>query len=113
MSEIQSIAAMILISIGTFFLFVGSWGIVRLPDFYSRTHAVSLSDTMGIILVLGGLMVYEGFTLQSAKLFIAIVFMALAGPTGSHAIARAAFRAGLKPLFSGGRKEKETDATGT
>lgn len=100
MTEIQNILAVLLISLGTFFIFVGSWGIIRLPDFYSRSHAVSLSDTLGIILVLGGLMVYEGFNVNSAKLFIAILFVAHSSPTGSHAIARAAFRGGLKPWFT-------------
>ncbi len=107
MTEIQNIAAVILISLGTFFMFVGSWGIIRLPDFYSRSHAVSLSDTLGIFLVLGGLMVYEGFTVNSAKLFIAILFVAHASPTGSHAIARAAFRGGLKPWFNDTGSDKK------
>ncbi|OPL15932.1 MAG: cation:proton antiporter [delta proteobacterium MLS_D] len=100
MTEIQNLVTIILVTLGTFFMFVGSWGIVRLPDFYSRSHAVSLSDTLGILLILGGLMVYEGFTINSAKIFIALIFMAHASPTGSHAIARAAFRGGLKPLFT-------------
>ena len=107
MSELQNILVVICISLGAFFMFVGSWGIVRLPDFYSRSHAVSLSDTLGIILVLGGLMIYEGFTVNSAKLFIAILFVAHASPTGSHAIARAAFRGGLKPWFNTDGSDKK------
>ncbi len=107
MGEIQNLLAVLMISFGAFFMFVGSCGIVRLPDFYSRSHAASLGDTLGIILVLGGLMVYEGFTMNSAKLFIAIVFVAHASPTGSHAIARAAFRAGLKPWFKTNESDRE------
>lgn len=107
MTEIQNILAAVCIILGAFFLFVGSWGIVKLPDFYSRSHAVSLGDTLGIILVLGGLMIYEGFTLNSAKLFIAILFVAHATPTGSHAIARAAYKGGLKPWFGNEGETKE------
>ncbi|MCK9230451.1 MAG: monovalent cation/H(+) antiporter subunit G [Syntrophales bacterium] len=108
MIEIQIILAAACIIMGAFFLFVGSLGIIKFPDFYSRAHAVSVGDTLGIILVLGGLMIYEGFSLNSGKLFIAILFVAHATPTGSHAIARAAYRGGLKPWFgpAGGDEKK-------
>ena len=100
MIDIQSTITVILVVLGAFFMFVGSFGIIRLPDFYSRSHAIGKSDTLGIMLVLAGLMVYEGFTPNSFKLVLAIVFVALSNPTGSHAIARAAFRHGLKPWFN-------------
>jgi len=80
-------------------MLIGSIGLLRLPDFYSRTHATSKSDTLGIILVLGGLAFYEGFNINSAKLLIAIIFVGLANPVGVHALARAAFKQGLKPWF--------------
>ena len=104
MTDIQNIVTVILVVAGAFFMFVGSFGIIRLPDFYSRSHAIGKSDTLGIMLVLAGLMVYEGMTPNSLKLALAIVFVMLANPTGSHAMARAAFRDGLKPWFS---KDKE------
>ena len=99
MIPFQHVAALLIVCIGGFFLFVGSVGVVRLPDFYSRTHAATKSDTLGIMLVLGGLVIYEGFTENSIKLIIAIVFVALANPVGSHALAKAAFRYGLEPWF--------------
>jgi len=107
MTELQSVLAALCIILGAFFLFVASWGIIKLPDFYARSHAASLGDTLGIILVLGGLMIYEGFTLNSAKLLIAILFVAHATPTGSHAIARAAYKGGLKPWFGNEGDEKK------
>jgi multicomponent Na+:H+ antiporter subunit G len=97
MSELREIVALVFLFAGAFFLLVGSVGIVRLPDFFTRTHATSKSDTLGIMLVLGGLVVSVGLTLNSAKLLLAIVFVALANPVGSHALARAALRFGLKP----------------
>ena len=100
MTELQNILAIILVSLGAFFMLIGSLGIIRLPDFYSRSHAIGESDTLGIMLVLSGIAVYEGFTVTSIKLVIAIIFIALANPTGSHAIARAAHRFGLKPWFN-------------
>jgi len=97
MSSIPYIISVILICLGAFFLFVGGVGIVRLPDFYTRSHAITKSDTLGIILVLAGLAVNEGMTVTSLKLCIAIVFVAIANPTGIHALARAGFKYGLRP----------------
>jgi multicomponent Na+:H+ antiporter subunit G len=92
-------ASLALIAAGVVFMFVGSLGVVRLPDFYARTHAASKTDTLGIMLVVGGLIVFEGFTLNSFKLLFVLLFVALANPIGSHALARAAMIGGLKPLL--------------
>ena len=86
---------------GVFFLMVGRIGLIRLPDFYSRSHATAKSDTLGIMLVIFGLILYEGLTLNSAKLLIILTFVALTNPTATHALARAAFQFGLKPRFTG------------
>ncbi|TRZ97586.1 MAG: cation:proton antiporter, partial [Deltaproteobacteria bacterium] len=48
---------------GAFFLLVGSVGLVRLPDFYCRNHATGKSDTLGVMLVIFGMILIEGFTL--------------------------------------------------
>jgi multicomponent Na+:H+ antiporter subunit G len=97
--EVVSLALLIA---GAFFLLVGSIGIVRLPDFFTRTHATGKTDTLGLILALAGLAVHDGFTLNSAKLLVAVVFVALTGPVGTHALARAAYRSGLRPWYRGG-----------
>ena len=54
------ILALILAIAGAFFLFVGSIGVVRLPDFYTRTHAVGKSDTLGLVLAILGITVHGG-----------------------------------------------------
>lgn len=100
MSEIQIIISILFVSLGILFMLVGSIGIVRLPDFYSRTHATSKSDTLGIIFVILGLMIYEGFTQSSFKLILVVLFIALSNPIGTHALARAAMKKGLSPFFS-------------
>jgi len=84
---------------GAFFLMVGSVGLVRLPDFYCRNHATGKSDTLGVMLVIFGMILIEGFTLNSAKLFFVLVFVFLTNPTGTHALANAAIRSGLTPWF--------------
>lgn len=100
MTEIQIVTSIIFVSLGILFMLVGSIGIVRLPDFYSRTHATSTSDTLGIIFVILGLVIYEGFTQSSAKLILVVLFIALSNPIGTHALARAAMKKGLSPFFS-------------
>ena len=92
MGTIQQILVLAMVCAGSFFLLVGSVGILRLPDFFCRTHATSKNDTLGIMLTLGGLAVYEGFTLTSLKLVTAVVFVALAYPIGSHVLVNVAAR---------------------
>lgn len=105
----QTIICILLIVLGILFIFAGSVGMLRLPDFYSRSHAVSTSDTLGIIFVIGGLIVYEGFTQSSLKLLFIILFIALANPVGSHALARAALKKGIKPFYNKRSAEDQTE----
>jgi multicomponent Na+:H+ antiporter subunit G len=100
--DIRSIIVGVLLALGCFLIVVASIGIVRFPDFYSRMHPTGKSDTMGQALVLSGLMIYEGFSLVSIKLLIIIVFIFIANPTASHALAKAAYVAGVKPWEKGG-----------
>lgn len=94
-----SALAMVLIAAGIFFIFIGSVGVLRLPDFFSRSHAVSKSDTLGIMCVIAGLMILEGLTLNSLKLLLVILFVFLANPIGTHALARAAMAKGIRPVL--------------
>lgn len=104
MPELQSIFSILFVSTGIVFMLVGSIGILRLPDFYSRTHAISKSDTLGIMFVIFGLVIFEGFTISSGKLLLIILFIALSNPVGTHALARAALKKGLKPFLHDDKK---------
>ena len=99
------LSAVLFIGAGSFFLLIGSIGLIRLPDFYSRCHATGKSDTLGIMLILFGLVLYEGFTLNSVKLLLILTFVGLTNPTATHALARAAYILGVKPYF---KDEKTT-----
>lgn len=96
---IQITFSVLFIILGIAFILMGSIGIIRLPDFYSRSHASSKSDTLGILFVIGGLIIYEGFTQSSLKLLFIIIFIWLSNPIGSHALARAALKKGIKPIL--------------
>lgn len=97
---LQTAISILFVVLGIIFMLTGSIGMLRLPDFYSRSHAVSKSDTLGIIFVIGGLIIYEGFTQSSIKLLFIILFIALSNPIGSHALARAALKKGIKPFYN-------------
>jgi multicomponent Na+:H+ antiporter subunit G len=55
------IVSAVLLAAGTFLVFVGGVGVMRMPDFYTRMHAASLTDTGGAALVIAGLLVQGGF----------------------------------------------------
>ncbi len=82
---------------GSIMCLIGGWGIIRLPDMFTRLHGASLIDTLGIGLILGGLMIQAGLTLITAKLVLILVFVFFTSPTATHALARAALNGGLKP----------------
>lgn len=89
--------AMVLIGAGSFFLVVAAIGMVRLPDVFSRSHALGLTDSMGATLVLLGLAINQGFTLTATKTLVVLLLLLLINPVISHATLRAALRAGVKP----------------
>lgn len=97
----MSIAGSVLIGLGLAFMVITALGMIRLPDFYSRVHAVSKSETLGIALVLLGLILHEGATLVSLKIGLILVFVAVANPVGAHLLTRAALRTGQLPWRRG------------
>ena len=87
----------ILCIIGCFFFCVGTVGMLRLPDFYSRTHAATKCDTVGAGSIFLGLMLMQSFGVVTLKLIAIAALLLLSSPTAGHALARAAYRTGLKP----------------
>jgi multicomponent Na+:H+ antiporter subunit G len=82
---------------GLFFMAVAALGLLRLPDFFSRAHAVSKAETLGIVLALLGLAIYDRGSLVSLKLGLALIFVFLANPVAAHLLTRAAIRSGMMP----------------
>lgn len=96
MSLFQDILSLTLLVAGSGFALVGGIGLLRLPDFYSRVHAVGVTDTMGAALVLLGCTVYSGINLVSFRLFLIWLFVYVIGPAATHALAKAAYAKGHK-----------------
>lgn len=76
---------------GLFFFFVGTIGLIRLPDAINRLHATTKADTLGAGFILLGFILRTGFTLLSIKLVLIIVFIWLTNPTGAHLIGKIAY----------------------
>lgn len=89
--------AVVLVGAGTFFLGVSALGVLRFPDFYTRAHVVGKSETLGIMLVIAGLIVHEGLSPATPRLVIVLVFALIANPTAIHALARAAHHTAVEP----------------
>lgn len=99
----MEILAALLVGVGTFFGFVATVGIIRLPDLYSRLHAASKSDTLGSVLSLAGIAVVLGLSTESMKLVFLLVFLFVTSPTAAHAIARAAKEQEVEPVGDNAR----------
>ena len=96
-TTITNVLTVMLLLIGAFFMLAGTIGFVRFPDFYSRMHATGKCDTLGEGLMLVALIIYGGATFVSVKILFLIIFILLANPTSTHAIAKAAYDVGLEP----------------
>lgn len=95
----------ITVTIGLFFFFTSTIGLLRFPDFYCKLQAIGKGDTLGSILVLFGILIYilkEDFSLNtilvSLKIFFIILFIFLANPTATHALTKAGLNSGVIPL---------------
>jgi len=96
-------AAIVIISIGVLFDLFGCIGLIRLPDVYTRLQAATKAVTLGTCLILAGIAVYAIGTQRyptAVKAFLCCAFVLATSPTAAHALARGAYRGGIKPTPS-------------
>ena len=91
MEYLSEIFSWIFILLGSFLILVGSIGLIRLPDFWSRLHGASITDTGGVLFLLIGMMIQAGSIWIFLKLVAIGIFLFISSPTASHAIANAAY----------------------
>jgi len=82
---------------GLFFLVVAAIGVIRLPDVFTRSHAVSLTGSLGAFLLLIGIALHEGLSINVLKILAVLSLLYLQNPVIAHATLLAAVRAGMKP----------------
>lgn len=83
--------------LGAFLCLSGGIGILRFPDFFSRMHAVGVTDTLAAGMILIGLMFQSSEGLVVIKLIIILLMTLFINPSTSHALAKAAMQNGLVP----------------
>lgn len=92
---------------GSFFILVGSIGLIRMPDMFTRMHAASIVDTVGAGLLIIGMMLQAGATLISLKLLFIFILFFVTSPVATHALAQAALQAGDKPQLKNDRTSEK------
>ena len=98
MALVADIASWACILVGGAVALIGGLGLLRLPDVFARMHGAGMIDTLGLGLILVGLMFQAGFTLVTVKLVLILWFLLFTGPVASHALAKAALHGKLEPL---------------
>ena len=101
-AEIVEWIAVILILLGSVISVISAFGLIRLPDVYTRSHAATKSSTLSVLACLLGAFIYfwstDGFV--SVRLILGIIFVFLTAPVAGHLVCRAAYRSRV-PLAEG------------
>lgn len=116
MNVVVDILSWFLLMGGAFLGITGAVGTLRFPDFYTRVHASSVSDTLCTLMIIAGLVLQAGFTLVAVKLVMILLFIWYTSPASSHALVRAAHHVGIPPLLRsppGSSPKTEEDSSST
>jgi multicomponent Na+:H+ antiporter subunit G len=103
---ILEIASWVLILLGSFFVVVGMLGLVRMPDVFTRMHAASVTDTLGVGLLIAGMILQAGLSLVSLKLGFLLALFFFMGPVVTHALAQACLHENVEPLLTEDRRNR-------
>ena len=106
---VKPILGALLCLVGAALAVIGTVGVLRFPDFYTRLHAASVTDTGAATITLVGMALLAPTWLIVFKLAAIWLFLFLTGPTGSHALTNAAHTAGLQPVI-GRQRDRAGDA---
>ena len=83
--------------LGAILVLTGAVGLLRLPNFYTRLHAASVTESLAATLLVIGIMLDTGWSIDTVKLLLVILIMIIANPTITHALCRAAAHGGYTP----------------
>ena len=100
------IASWALILLGSFFTLVGAFGLVRMPHVFTRMHAASVIDTLGVGFLIFGMGLQAGFTLVTLKLAFLLALFLFTGPVVTHALAQACLHEEIEPALSEDRRKR-------
>lgn len=83
---------------GGFLGFSGAVGLFRFPDFFTRLHAASVTDTLATGLIVLGLILQANSLMMVFKLGLVLAILLYTSPTSAHSLGKSAIRDGLRPL---------------
>jgi multicomponent Na+:H+ antiporter subunit G len=95
--NLLDIVSLTAIGAGCLFFVAGSVGMLRLPDVFTRLHAATKADNVGLGLVVMGLLFQADSIFAGAKLILIWLLALLSSSTACHLIAQAALRSGTRP----------------
>lgn len=98
MDTLLNLSSELFLLIGSFLCVTGGVGILRFPDFYSRMHAVGVTETLATSMILIGLILHNPDFLVDVKLLIILLMTLFISPTTSHALASAAMHSDMSDL---------------
>lgn len=97
MSLVADAVSVLLLLAGTLFFLAGTVGLLRFPDIFTRIHALTKADNVGLGLIVFALSLQAASAWTALKLLLIWALILLASCTASHAVARAALRVGIQP----------------
>jgi multicomponent Na+:H+ antiporter subunit G len=106
---VREAAVLALAVVGLAFSLSGAVGVLRMPDLYSRIQCSSKTITMGALPALIALVVAEGpISPYSGRAMLVALLLLVVNPAASHALARAAYKAGI-PQWPGAVRDEVTE----
>lgn len=101
MAALLDVLSWILLLAGGFLGITGAVGLFRFPDFFTRLHAASVTDTLCVGFIVLGLMLQATSLMMVIKLLLILLILTYTSPTAAHALARSALHGGMKPVLDG------------
>ncbi len=103
---LMQVTSALFLLIGSFLCVSGGIGILRFPDFYTRMHAVGVTETLATTMIIFGLILHNPDLFIDVKLVIILLMTLFISPTASHTLANAAMRSDISSENS---KKNETE----
>ena len=95
--QVTEFLTVLLLLAGAGFFLAGTVGLLRFPDVYTRLHAITKADNVGLGLVIAGLVLQAESWAAMGKLLLIWLLVLLASASVAHLVARTALRKGIRP----------------
>jgi multicomponent Na+:H+ antiporter subunit G len=96
MTASESVTLLLLLT-GAFFFMAGTVGLIRFPDVYTRLHALTKADNLGLGLIVAGLAIQAASWVDAVKMLLIWLLVVFASTVACHLVAQTAIRLGVPP----------------